>query len=137
MPAGYNTAILYGSFAALATMANISAQEIAIRAYSGTHAITLSILLGTAAGLALKYHLDKRYIFQFQTRSITHNSQTFALYTLMGILTTAIFWAFEISFHHLFQTKEMRYAGGVLGLATGYVIKFHLDRKFVFRANAS
>lgn len=30
----------------------------------------------------------------------------------------------------------MRYLGGVLGLAIGYVIKYELDKRFVFRQQA-
>ena len=34
----------------------------------------------------------------------------------------------------VFETKEMRYLGGVLGLAIGYLAKYHLDKRYVFRA---
>jgi len=51
----------------------------------------------------------------------------------MGLATTLIFWGFEFSFHYFFETKEMRYLGGVIGLAIGYLTKYHLDKRFVFR----
>jgi putative flippase GtrA len=51
----------------------------------------------------------------------------------MGVVTTAVFWGFEFGFDHLFGTREMRYAGGVIGLAIGYVAKYQLDKRFVFR----
>jgi putative flippase GtrA len=54
------------------------------------------------------------------------------MYTLMGLVTTVIFWGFEFGFHHLFESKEMRYLGGVIGLAIGYFAKYLLDRRFVF-----
>ncbi len=76
-------------------------------------------------------------IFRFHARNATHDGQTFALYTLMGVATTLVFWAFEFGFDHLFETKGMRYLGGVLGLAIGYVTKYHLDKRYVFRAESA
>jgi hypothetical protein len=54
----------------------------------------------------------------------------------MGIATTAIFWGFEFGFNHAFQSKEMRYLGGLIGLAIGYWTKYHLDKRYVFRHGA-
>jgi putative flippase GtrA len=127
-------AITYAVFAIIATIANIAAQDITIHIYAGVYSILLSVAVGTAAGLVIKYVLDKRYIFRFQTRNISHNSKVFVLYTFMGIVTTMIFWFFEFGFNHFFQTKEMRYFGGIIGLAIGYIVKYRLDRRFVFCA---
>lgn len=127
-------AVIYTTFAALATIANIGSQEISIRIYTGIYSVVLSILIGTATGLIVKYLLDKKYIFQFQTKNAAHNTQTFTLYTIMGIVTTAIFWGFEFGFDYLFQSKEMRYTGGIIGLSFGYYIKYQLDKRFVFIA---
>ena len=55
----------------------------------------------------------------------------------MGLATTVIFWGFEFGFQYLFATKEMRYLGGALGLAIGYVAKYLLDKRFVFRQGAA
>lgn len=129
-------AIYYGIFALIATAANIGAQDLIIRTYSGAFDILASVLVGTGVGLVVKYILDKRYIFQFQARSLTHDTQTFALYTVMGLATTLIFWGFEFSFQYIFESKEMRYLGGVIGLTIGYLIKYHLDKRYVFRAEA-
>jgi len=126
-------AITYAVFAIIATIANIAAQDIALRIYIGIYSIVLSVIAGTAIGLVVKYILDKRYIFRFQTRNTKHNTKVFVLYTLMGIITTVIFWFFEFGFNHFFQTKEMRYFGGVIGLAIGYIVKYRLDKRFVFR----
>lgn len=127
-------AINYAIFALIATAANISAQDLLIRAYSGEFSVIASVTLGTGVGLVVKYILDKRYIFRFQARSVGHDTRIFALYTVMGMTTTMIFWGFEFGFHHVFETKEMRYLGGVLGLAIGYLAKYHLDKRYVFRA---
>ncbi|MCL1962124.1 MAG: GtrA family protein [Desulfovibrionaceae bacterium] len=50
--------------------------------------------------------------------------------------TTVIFWGFEFGFHAPFGTRWMRYLGGVIGLAIGYVAKYGLDKRFVFRDRA-
>ncbi len=127
-----SVAVKYAIFALLATAANIAAQDLSLALYDARHAILLSVAVGTAVGLLLKYQLDKRYIFGFSPGSLMHDSHTFALYTGMGLLTTAIFWGFEFGFHLLFNDKLMRYLGGVIGLAIGYWMKYHLDKRFVF-----
>lgn len=129
-------AINYAIFALIATIANISAQDIVIRTYSGTFDILASVVVGTGVGLVVKYILDKRYIFRFRARSVAHDTQTFALYTVIGLATTVVFWGFEFGFYHIFETKEMRYLGGIIGLTIGYLTKYHLDKRYVFRAEA-
>jgi putative flippase GtrA len=131
-----NLAIKYCVFALIATAANIGAQDFVIRAYSGAFDILASIVVGTGVGLVVKYILDKRYIFRFRARSISHDTQTFALYSVMGLVTTLIFWGFEFGFDHIFGTKEMRYLGGVIGLAIGYLTKYQLDKRYVFHMEA-
>ena len=130
-------AILYSLFAVIATAANIGSQEISIRLHDGAFGIPLSVLVGTGVGLVVKYVLDKRWIFGFRARDLAHDSRTFALYTVMGLVTTAIFWGFEFGFHLAFESKEMRYLGGVIGLAIGYVTKYQLDKRYVFTAKAA
>lgn len=130
-------AISYAFFALLATMANIASQELAISMYEGTFGVPFSVLVGTAVGLVVKYVLDKHYIFRFRTRNAMHGGQTFVLYVLMGLATTAIFWGFEFGFHHFFASREMRYLGGVIGLAIGYIAKYHLDKHYVFKEHAA
>jgi len=126
-------AITYAILALIATAANIGAQDLVIRGYSGAYDVLLSVAAGTGIGLVVKYVLDKRYIFRFQARHARHDASTFALYALMGLFTTVIFWGFEFAFDRFFETKEMRYVGGVLGLAIGYVSKYRLDKRYVFR----
>lgn len=125
-------ALKYATFALLATLVNIGSQDLSLSVYAGRHALVCSVLVGTAAGLLFKYYLDKKYIFRFTPGSVGHDSQTFALYTLMGLLTTGIFWAFEFSFEYWFQSKPLRYLGAVIGLAIGYWMKYWLDRRYVF-----
>jgi putative flippase GtrA len=125
-------AIVYAILAAISTACNIGSQDIVTRFYHGSYAVTLSIMVGTGVGLLVKYVLDKRYIFRFKAQSVAHDAQTFALYVFMGIFTTVIFWGTEFGFHYLFQTKALRYLGGVIGLAIGYATKYQLDKRFVF-----
>ena len=125
--------IKYTLFAAIATCVNILTQEITLKLYSAQHAIVVSIVAGTLTGLLVKYLLDKNFIFRFKTESFVHDTRLFALYTAMGIVTTLIFWGTELGFDAVFNSKEMRYFGGVLGLALGYWLKYHLDKRFVFQ----
>lgn len=125
-------AVLYTLFAAFSTVINIGAQMLSIWAYTGPYAVEASILVGTAAGLPLRYYLEKRYIFAFQSKSMAHDGQLFVLYSFMGVFTTAIFWGVEYAFYLIFETATMRYMGGVIGLAIGFYVKYQLDKKYVF-----
>lgn len=129
-------AILYTALALIAMAANIGAQDLTVRAYQGPFQIVLSVFIGTGVGLVIKYFLDKAFIFRFRARDSLHDARTFGLYTVMGLATTAIFWGFEFGFNHVFQSKDMRYLGGLIGLAIGYWTKYHLDKRFVFRSEA-
>lgn len=129
-----NLAIIYALLAAIATALNIAAQDLAIRLYHGPFAVVLSVAFGTGVGLVVKYLLDKRFIFHFKASDLTHDGRTFLLYASMGVFTTLIFWGVEFLFDHLFQTKELRYLGGAIGLAIGYFTKYRLDKKYVFTA---
>ncbi|CAB5701118.1 GtrA-like protein [Delftia tsuruhatensis] len=122
----------YGIFALVAALANIFAQDLVVRIYSGAFHVLISIILGTGVGLFVKYSLDKRYIFNFKPRSAVHDARVFMLYTVMGGMTTMIFWGFELGFQYYFESKGMRYLGGCIGLAIGYLSKYHLDKHFVF-----
>ncbi len=125
-------AVLYSLFAGLSTVVNIGSQTLSMLIYSGAYAVEISIFIGTLAGLALRYFLEKRYIFSFVSKNIKHDGQLFILYSFMSVFTTAIFWGTEYAFHLIFTTDVMRYIGGILGLTIGYYIKYQLDKRFVF-----
>jgi putative flippase GtrA len=125
-------ALLYTVFASLSTVINIGSQMLSMAIYVGTYAVEISILVGTATGLPLRYLLEKRYIFNFKSRNIKHDGQLFLLYSFMGVFTTAIFWFTEYVFHLSFTDDLMRYVGGVVGLSIGFYIKYRLDKKYVF-----
>lgn len=134
---GWTLLSTYAALAVLATGANIGAQMLCIAAYDGAGAVPLSMAAGTGVGLLLKYGLDKRYIFACRPEGLAHDGRLFALYSLTGLFTTALFWGVELLFHWLFASDAWRYAGGVLGLALGYALKYRLDRRFVFVRSAA
>jgi len=126
-------AFLYALLAAIATIINLAVQEASLRVYAGPGHLWVSVIWGTVIGLLVKYALDKHYIFRFRARDAAHDGRTFMLYAAMGLVTTAIFWGFEFAFHAWFDgARGMRYLGGAIGLALGYVAKYHLDKRYVF-----
>ncbi len=129
-------ALKYALFAAVATLANLASQDVSIRLYNGTLGLYVSIAVGTLVGLAVKYVLDKKYIFYHKAKNAVDDGRMFVLYTLMGVFTTLIFWASEIGFEFAFGTKTMRYIGATLGLLVGYITKYQLDKRFVFKKGA-
>nr|WP_180166688.1 GtrA family protein [Stenotrophomonas sp. SbOxS2]NYT99520.1 GtrA family protein [Stenotrophomonas sp. SbOxS2] len=129
--------LAYAAFAALSIAVNIATQAATIHLYAGPYAIPVSVILGTVTGLLCKYILDKRFIFAHKSASATHEARTFVLYTVMGIATTVIFWGTEATFNYIFQTDLMRYVGGIIGLGIGYIVKYHLDARFVFDNRAA
>ena len=125
-------ALKYGVFAVIATLINLASQELTIRVYSGSYALYVALLVGTMTGLISKYCLDKKFIFTFFTHSQRHNLKTFIAYAVTGVLTTALFWGFELGAEFWFCGKSARYSGAAIGLAIGYVVKYQLDSRMVF-----
>lgn len=125
-------AVLYAAFAGIATMANLGAQAVVIWLYKGPNSIEISILVGTITGLPIKYVLEKQHIFEFESEGLGHDSRLFFLYSVMGVFTTTFFWGVEYAFHWIFGTDAMRYLGGAIGLTLGYIMKYRLDKRFVF-----
>ena len=111
---------------------NLAAQALVMFFDNNSHMMLLSMLVGTGVGLVTKYILDKRYIFIFKAENLAHDGGLFLLYSVMGIVTTALFWIIEYGFHWIFAAELMRYIGGAIGLIMGYLIKYRLDKQFVF-----
>ena len=124
--------LLYALFAAFSIAVNIGTQAVGMALYTGPGAVAISMVAGTVTGLVTKYVLDKRWIFSHVSRDRLHEARTFVLYIAMGVVTTLVFWGAELGFHLAFQSDAMRYLGGVIGLVAGYVLKFQLDRRWVF-----
>jgi len=128
-----NIAVRYISFAIFATVVNISSQHVSFYIYNGFLNLYLAMFVGTLSGLILKYILDKKYIFYYNSKSRQYDGITFSLYSLTGIITTFIFWGFEMSFDYIFEDKNAKYLGAVIGLSIGYTVKYFLDKKLVFK----
>jgi putative flippase GtrA len=124
--------IRYVIFAILATIANLGTQEIVIRTVP-VAPLTVSIIMGTAAGFILKYLLDKKWVFDDGYSGHRQELQKITLYGVFSVFTTLVFWGFEVAFWLIWRTDFAKYTGAVLGLAIGYVAKFVLDRTFVFK----
>jgi len=125
-------AVLYTLFAVLSTVINIGSQMLSIWIYKGPLSVEISILVGTAMGLPLRYFLEKRYIFNFTSKNLVHDGKLFVFYSAMGVITTLIFWGTEYAFHLIYNTYFMRYLGGIIGLSIGFYVKYQLDKKYVF-----
>lgn len=122
----------YVSFAVLATLVNLATQRLILARDQDSLHFAAAVGAGTLAGLVVKYVLDKRWIFDDRSTGARSEGRKFTLYTAMGLITTAIFWGTETAFWLIWRTEPMREVGALLGLACGYVIKFQLDRRFVF-----
>ncbi len=127
----------YAAFALAAMGVNVGTQYLSLTVYAGPLALGFAMALGTGTGLVTKYVLDKHYIFFDTDNSVRGHSVKFTLYSLMGVATTAIFWGTELLFHTLLAGAEMKYVGAVVGLTIGYMTKYQLDRRFVFRIAAA
>lgn len=125
--------VRYTAFAVLASLANLAAQRLVLYGIPDGPGYVLAVLAGTAVGLLLKYVLDKRWIFFDRSSGIAVHSRKFTLYTCMGVVTTLVFWGMETSFWLAWKTDFMREVGAALGLTIGYVVKYNLDKRFVFR----
>jgi putative flippase GtrA len=135
IPSATKIATLYVIFAGFSTIVNIGSQILSMFIYRGDYEVIVSIFVGTLTGLPLRYFLEKRYIFSFESKNIKHDGQLFVLYSFMGVFTTAIFWGMEFLFHLIFARDFMRYVGGVFGLIIGYYVKYQLDKRYVFIDN--
>lgn len=126
-------AIKYTLFAIISTLLNLLFQYLSFFVYVGFASLYLAMFVGRLAGLVSKYILDKKYIFYHTPKDKADDAKKFMLYTLMGIFTTVIFWGAEIGFDALFGRESAKYIGAVIGLSIGYVTKYFLDKKYVFK----
>lgn len=122
----------YAAFAVIATIANLGIQRLVLTQGRDGITFALAVGAGTLVGLIIKYILDKRWIFFDLDTGVKAHGQKFSLYTAMGLITTAIFWSTETVFWLIWRVDIMREFGAVIGLSIGYVVKYNLDRRFVF-----
>lgn len=126
-------ALRYTTFAIAATGVNIATQYITTGLYTSSLALWPGIFAGTLTGLVTKYLLDRHWIFFNGRGNFADHSRKFTLYTIMGGITTLIFWVTEWAFDYVSGGDELwRYTGAVVGLSIGYTVKYRLDKRFVF-----
>lgn len=125
-------AVKYAIFSIISIFVNLLSQYLSFLFYSGFIALYIAMFLGTFSGLLVKYILDKKFIFYYQIQNKTEDLKKFTLYSIMGVFTTIIFWTTEIAFDAFFKNDYAKYMGAILGLSIGYIIKYSLDRRFVF-----
>lgn len=122
----------YIAFAILSSLTNIGTQWAAGKALPAITPIFVSILLGTGVGFAVKYVLDKKFVFLDTYTDHLNELRKVVLYGLFSVGTTALFWAVELSAFALWRTEAAKFAGAAVGLALGNFIKYRLDRTWVF-----
>jgi putative flippase GtrA len=130
-------AIKYGIFAIISTVLNLVFQYYSLSFYVGSGSLYVAMLVGTLAGLVCKYILDKKFIFYHTPNSKVDDAKHFTIYSLTGVITTAIFWLTEIGFDMAFSGEGAKYVGAIIGLSVGYTAKYFLDKKYVFSGNSS
>ena len=127
-----NLIVRYSVFAIIATFANLATQRLVFYFDNSYIFLGLAVAAGTIVGLVVKFILDKKWIFYDRSESLSDHGSKAMLYTLTGVFTTIIFWGSETIFWLIWQTNLMRELGAIIGLSIGYIVKYNLDRKFVF-----
>ena len=117
----------YSFFAFIATGVNLFTQWLSLALYSQEFSLSVAMFFGTLTGLIAKY------IFYYVVKDKKEDSQKFILYSIMGVFTTIIFWGFELGFDAVFESEVAKYIGAIIGLSIGYITKYFLDKKFVFK----
>ena len=122
----------YAAFAMVAAVANLATQRAVLHFGDTGPYFALAVGSGTFFALIIKYLLDKRWIFYDFASGAKNHGRKFARYIAMGVVTTAFFWTTETEFWLIWNTHVMRELGAVIGQTIGYIIKYNLDRRFVF-----
>lgn len=135
-------ALKYFTFAIVCTILNLGTQFMILEGFDQHRferdtMVILAILCGTFAGLLSKFFLDKFYVFKDPAASHSMELRKFCLYSLMGVVTTLIFWFTEWCFYITWTNPTAKYIGGLLGLGLGYSLKYVLDQRFVFKQVSS
>lgn len=128
-----NLIFKYTIFCIFAIILNLLTQRAILNLIEVKMGYILALLTGTIVGLITKYYLDKNFIFNDYDSSFINNSKKFSMYTLNGIITTIIFWGTESLFFFIYETSFAREFGAIIGLSIGYVLKYRLDKKYVFQ----
>jgi putative flippase GtrA len=132
-PAVMQLTVRYAIFAALSMAANLATQALVLGLLGNTaFALASAMGAGTVTGFALKYWLDKRWIFDGGSVGIRQEARQIVLYGVFSVATTLVFWATEAMFALIWRSAEATYLGGATGLCLGYALKYVLDGRYTF-----
>ncbi len=120
---------LYGAFAAVAIALNVLVQRLVFVIHDGNATIFIAMTAGAVVALVVKYLLDRTFIFAMKTGP---KAGEFLRYALTGGAITLIYFVVEYIIWITYRTEAARDIGIVLGMITGYGVKFLIDRKYVF-----
>lgn len=90
-------------------------------------------LMGIASGFMLKYILDKKYVFNDSKGTLQEEAQKVGIYGLLSIFTTLLLFVISEGVERIIDWKYEVYAGWLIGLIIGYLLKYFLDKRFVFK----
>lgn len=130
--------LLYGLFGVISIASNLIAQSLIhwiwpLSAGELDLAYFTALAFGTGVGLVVKFLLDKIWIFEdFEADGAAQHGAQFLRYAAMGLVTTGIFWGAQSGAFALWRSETALLIGGAAGLTLGYVVKYQLDRRFVF-----
>jgi len=88
---------------------------------------------GIGSGFFLKYFLDKKYVFDDSIGTKKEETKKASLYALMSLITTIQLFVVSGIIEFLIDWKYEFELGWLIGLVSGYVAKYYLDKKFVFK----
>ncbi len=92
-----------------------------------------ALVAGTGTGFLIKFILDKNFIFHHKSATAGAGLATVILYGVTAVITTLVFWGVQRAFTLLGGEDFWKYLGGLCGLVPGYLLKYFLDKRFVFR----
>ncbi|MEM7710344.1 MAG: GtrA family protein [Pseudomonadota bacterium] len=118
--------------AVVSILANLLTQEATSQALP-LQPLMVAIVAGTLVGFGVKHVCDKLWTFREAYTTPLGEVRRVTVSGLFSVLTTLVFWGFELGFYAIWQTDTAKYLGAVLGLTIGYVIKYALDRRHVFQ----
>ncbi len=92
--------------------------------------VLVGSVLGVGVSYIVKFILDKFIVFQKKSTNLKQTSKEFIKYFLFAIFTTAINIGGQYLLYKVFLWDYL--VAAIIPLAIGYVVKFLLDRKYVF-----
>lgn len=125
---------IYSIIVVLSSLVNIFFQRMTLEIWPSW--LVLAMLMGTGTGFLTKFILDAKFIFKYRPKNLNDQVKVATKYGFMSVFTTLIFWGTELGFHHFIPIPESAMWGAALGLCMGNLIKYHLDKKYVFTQGA-